>query len=221
MALLLIAAGVPPIGDAGRDPLRDKIVASARAVPPAKLSFERTTRLERKGGGSLTRQLRTERWDGARWTLVSIDGHAPSERERRSMERRKDAENVPGYHELARIVAAATERRTDAQGRTVLVVPVLPAGSVMADGKDISAHLQAEAVLGSRSGEPWVERLTVTAREPFKLNLLIKVTSFEQINNYRISTDGEPRLVAQQNDSVGSMFGYTGGEKSEVLYAYR
>jgi hypothetical protein len=221
-AVLLVAAGLPPLGDVVQDPLRDQIIASAKAVPPAKLSFERTTRLERKGGGSLTKQLRTERWDGMRWTLVSVNGHTPSERERRSLSRRSDAANVPGYHELARIVAVANASRIDSRGRTVLLVPVLPAGSVLADGKDISAHLQAEAVLGSRNdGEPWVERLTVTAREPFKLNFLIKVTSFEQVNNYRISTDGEPRLIAQQNDSVGSMFGYSGGEKSEVLYAYR
>ena len=220
-AFLLAAAGLPPVGDIMRDPLREQIVASASAVSPQQLSFERTTRLERKGGGSLLRQVRTERWDGENWTLVSIDGKEPSAREHKALERRIRSEQVPGYHQLARIMAAAKEQRTDERGRTVLIVPVLPAGSVMADGKDISSHLQGEAVLGARGGRPWVQRLTVTQREPFKLNLLIKVTSFEQINDYRMSSDGAPRLVAQINDSVGSMFGYSGGEKSEVLYAYR
>jgi hypothetical protein len=220
-AVLLMAAALPQVGDGGSDPLRAQIIASAKAVSPAKLSFERTTRLERKGGGSLTRQTRTERWDGERWTLVSVDGVTPTERERREMQRRAAAENVPGYHELARIVAAATERRIDANGQTVLLIPRLPDGTVMADGKDISSHLRAEAVLAKRGNEAWVERLTMREREPFKLNFLIKVTNFEQVSNYRISADGEPRLIAQQNDSVGSMFGYTGGEKSEILYAYR
>jgi hypothetical protein len=220
-SVLLMAAALPSIGAIGPDPLRDEIIATASALSPERLSFERTTRLERKGGGSLLRQVRTERWDGARWTLVSIDGKAPSAREQRALERKIGQADVPGYHQLARIMAAARDKRLDDQGRTVLIVPVLPDGSVLADGKDISSHLKGEAVLGNKSGKPWVQRLTVTQREPFKLNLLIKVTSFEQVNDYRISADGAPRLVAQVNDSVGSMFGYTGGEKSEVLYAYR
>jgi len=220
-AFFLVSASLPPVGDLIRDPVRDQIIASARAVSPEQLSFERTTRLERKGGGSLLRQVRTERWDGERWTLVSIDGKDPSAREQRALERRIGTEQVPGYYQLARIMAAAKDQRVDDNGRTVLIVPVLPAGSVLADGKDISSHLQGEAVLGNRNGRPWVQRLTVTQREPFKLNLLIKVTSFEQVNDYRISAEGAPRLVAQVNDSVGSMFGYSGGEKSEVLYAYR
>ena len=221
LSVFLVAAALPSVGAIGDPPLRDEIVASASALSPDRLSFERTTRLERKGGGSLLRQVRTERWDGERWTLVSIDGKNPSSREQRALERRTRPEDVPGYHQLARIMAAATAQRVDEHGRTVLIVPVLPAGSVLADGKDISSHLKGEAVLGNRGGKPWVQRLTVTQREPFKLNLLIKVTSFEQVNDYRISADGAPRLVAQVNDSVGSMFGYTGGEKSEVLYAYR
>jgi len=220
-AIFLTAAALPPMSNASRDPLREQIIASASALPPGKLDFDRTTRLERKGGGSLLRQVRTERWDGEHWTLVSVDGKDPSERERRALQRRENTDDVPGYHQLARIMAAAQDRRIDESGRTILMVPVLPAGTVLADGKDISQHLKGEAILGNRAGRPWVERLTVSEREPFKLNLLIKVTSFEQVNNYRISADGEPRLVAQRNASVGSMFGYSGGEKSEVLYAYR
>ncbi len=218
LALLLTAASLPVAVVDGRDPLRDSIVAAAGAQSPSSLSFDRVTRLVRKGGGSTTRQVRVERWDGERWTLMSINDEPPSPSERAKAAR---AAGVPGYHELARIVAAATERRVDSDGRTVLLVPVLPTGSVIADGKDISAHLQAEAVLGTRAGMPWVAQLRVMNRESFKLNMLIKVTEFEQVNDYKLDAQGHPRLVAQQNDSQGSMFGFAGGEKSEVLYAYR
>ncbi|GGI75611.1 hypothetical protein GCM10007973_10680 [Polymorphobacter multimanifer] len=218
LAVLLTAASLPVAVVDGRDPLRDAIVAAAGAQSPATVSFDRVTRLVRTGGGSTTRQVRVERWDGARWTLVSIDDQPPSSAERARAAR---SASVAGYHQLARIVAAATERGGDSDGRTVLVVPVLPAGSVIADAKDISAHLQAEAVLGLRAGMPWVAQLRVLNRESFRLNMLIKVTEFEQVNDYKLDAQGQPRLVAQQNDSQGSMFGFSGGEKSEVVYAYR
>lgn len=218
LAFCLMGASLPTASEGLRDPLRDQIIASASAVSPAALAFDRVTRLVRKGGGTTVRQVRIERWDGARWTLVSINDKAPTPADRARAAR---SGMVPGYHELARIVAAATERQLDAEGRTVLLVPVLPAGSVVADGRDISAHLKAEAVLGMRGGHAWVERLTVREHEAFKLNMLIKVTSFEQVNDYRLDAQGQPRLMAQQNDSIGSMFGFSGGEKSEVVYAYR
>jgi len=61
----------------------------------------------------------------------------------------------------------------------------------------------------------------VKARENFKLNLLIKVTNFEQISDYRLGPDGRPRLASQTADSKGSMFGFVVGETNEVVYAYR
>jgi hypothetical protein len=218
LILALTGASLPTATADGREQLRDAIVASSAAQSPTSLSFDRVTRLVRKGGGSTTRQVRVEHWDGARWTLVSINDHPPSSSERAKSSR---SAGVPGYHELARIVAAATDRRVDADGRTLLLVPVLPTGSVIADGKDISEHLQAEAVLGTRGGMPWVAQLRVVNREAFKLNLLIKVTEFEQVSDYRLDAQGQPRLMAQQNDSQGSMFGFAGGEKSEIVYAYR
>jgi hypothetical protein len=216
--LALTGASLPQVGKLSESTLRTQLVAAAAAVSPADLAFERVTRLERKGGGSKVKQTRIERWDGAHWTLVSINGAVPSSAERAKAAR---DDTVPGYHQLARIMAAATEQWVDANGRTVLLVPELPKGSVVADGRDISEHLRGEAVLGARGGAPWVERLTVTARETFKLNLLIKVTNFEQVNDYRLDPNGHPRLVAQANGSVGTMFGISGGETSEVLFAYR
>ena len=61
----------------------------------------------------------------------------------------------------------------------------------------------------------------------FKLNLLIKVTNFEQISDYRLGPYGRPRLARQTADSKGSkgskgsIFGFGGGETNEVVYAYR
>jgi hypothetical protein len=61
----------------------------------------------------------------------------------------------------------------------------------------------------------------VKARENFKLSLLIKVTNFVQVSDYRLCPDGRPRLASQTADSKGSMFGFVGGETNKVVYACR
>ncbi len=215
--LLASAAANAPLAD----PVSERIIATAKATTPAELSFDRTTTMVRDGGGTTTRTVLVERWDGSRWTLVRRNGKVPTADQRRSAEAEAKASPVPGYYRLAELVSAATERRTDADGRTVLVIPVLPEGSVRSDSKDISRHLSGEVTIGSANGKPFVERLRVKARENFKLNLLIRVHSFEQISEYGLDAAGRPRLRTQTADSRGSMFGFPGGMKSEITYAYR
>jgi hypothetical protein len=59
----------------------------------------------------------------------------------------------------------------------------------------------------------------VEARENFKLNLLIKVTNFVQISDYRLGPDCRPRLASQTADSKGSMFGFERKAARLVLLA--
>ena len=214
MVMLMAAAPAP-------DPVRDRIIADARAMNPGSLAFDRTTTMVRKGGGSVTTINLVERWDGKAWTLISHNGRPPSEAEKRAAEKIAAASPAPGYYRLADLLAAASDSSTDAQGRTVLHIPQLPAGSVRTDNADISSHLRAEAIVGTHGGHAFVERVHVSAREGFKLNFLIKVTSFEQISDYKLDTDGRPRLTSQSADSAGTMFGFPGGETSQITYAYR
>lgn len=215
IALALMAAA-PAV-----DPVRDRIVAEAKAINPATLSFDRTTNQTRKGGGTSSKVTTLERWDGKRWTLVAVNGKRPTASEKRDREAAAAAAPVPGYHQLATIVAAATEARVDDKGRTVLLIPVMPANTVRTDSADISSHLKAEATLAETNGQVWVEQVRVTEREPFKLNMLIKVTDFERVDDYRLGSDGKPQLASQSADSMGSMFGISGGETNKITYAYR
>jgi hypothetical protein len=208
-------------GAAATDPLRDRLIADARAVSPEALDFDRKTSLVRKGGGTQTNISMVERWDGNRWTLVSLNGRVPTAAQKREAERVAASAPVPGYHRLAGLLATATEPRIDAQGRTVMTIPVLPANSVRTDTSDISSHLKAEVIVGDRDGKPFVEQVQMSARETFKLNALIKVKTFEMTSRYAVDGKGPPRLANQTANSVGSLFGIPGGETSQVSFTYR
>lgn len=214
LVLLIAAVPVP-------QSLRDRLVAEAGALPPEQLAFERTTKSVRTGGGTTTNVSLVERWDGKKWTLLSISGAKPTSTERREHERVAKAGPVPGYHRLAPLLSAATISETDAQGRVRWHVPKLPIGSVRTDSADISNHLQADLWIGKRGDSYYIDRLHITAREPFKMNLLIKVTDFDQIVDYQPGADGKPRLVSQISESKGTMFGFPGGEKAQVTFVYR
>lgn len=219
LASLLLAAA--PADELRLEPLREAIITDARAADPASISFDRTTTAVRRGPGIKEKTVTVERWDGKRWALVSVNGNAPSASHMKTFRKATAASPVPGYHRMATLLAAASDISVDGDGRKVLKIPVLPAGTVHTDTADISSHLSGEAVIASNDGKPYVLRLKVRARENFKLNLLIKVTNFEQVSDYRLGPDGRPRLASQSADSKGQMFGFTGGETNEVTYAYR
>lgn len=214
-SVLLIAAAPVPTA------VRDRLIADATALPPEQLAFDRTTKSVRTGGGTTTRISLVERWDGKKWTLLSIAGAKPSAAERHDHERLARAAPVPGYHRLALLLAAATTVTTDGQGRQLWHIPMLPSGSVRTDSGDISDHLQADARLARRGDGYIVDQLRITAREPFKMNLLIKVSDFEQVIDYQPGSDGKPRLISQKSESKGTMFGFPGGEKAQVTFAYK
>lgn len=215
--LLTTGTAAPPLTDG----VTERIIATARAMTPAELAFDRSTTSVKKGGGMVTRTAVIERWDGRQWALVSFNGKPPTAEQRRGVEKETRAVPVPGYHQMAGLIAAATERRTDDQGRTVLVIPQLPANAVRTDAKDISRYLSAEAVIGHANGQPYVERLTVKSHENFKLNFLIRVTSFSQVSSYAPAADGRPHLTAQAVVSQGDLLGIPGGMKSDTVFAYR
>lgn len=216
----LLMAATPP-DELRLESLRDAIITEARAADAATIAFDRTTTAVRRGPGIKEKTVTVERWDGRRWALISVNGKLPSASHLKTFRKATAANPVPGYHRLAALMAAASAISVDGDGHKVLTIPVLPAGTVSTDTSDISSHLSGEAVIANNDGRPYVARLKVRARENFKLNLLIKVTNFEQISDYRLGPDGHPRLASQSADSKGQMFGFTGGQTDEVIYAYR
>jgi hypothetical protein len=223
-APLLLLAAAPVLADMAAPavaPLRDRLVADAGALPPSRLLFDRASETSRTGGGKTSTNRLTDTWNGKQWQLVSTHGRAPSASERAGHEGTAAAMPVPGYYQLAPIVAAATASSIDAQGRTLLLIPIMPANSVRTDTSDISQHMQGEVRLARTADGLWVDQLRVTAREPFKLNMLLKVVRFEQTSEYALGVDGKPRLIRQKSEANGAIFGFPGGEKAQTSFVYR
>jgi hypothetical protein len=212
-ALLLAAAPTAPV--------RDAIIAHASALSPQKLVFTRTITVTRRGpGGQASTNVRVDRWDGRQWQLLSVDGKPPSADAAAEAAQTLAAGTVPGYHNFARLLAGATPSR-DKAGNIVLTVPQIPAGMVRTGNNDISENLAGQALVTLVKGKPMVSRFTVTAREAFKINMMTKVTSFRQTSDYQPDASGTPRLVRQQSDTTGEMFGVSGSQSSETVFAYR
>lgn len=221
IGVLMPVAAFSTMAMAPAEMLRDRLIADARATPPSSLVFERTTVMRRASPISKSTVTRVERWDGRAWTLESVDGRKPSSSEAREAQKLAAAAPMPGYHRLAAMLATAADTSIDAQGRTVLHIPRLPAGTITNGKDDLSEHMMADATIGDRNGQPWVQRFKVSARERFKMGPLITVTTFEQVSDYKLDSNGNPRIAAEMADSVGSMFGQTGGESRQITYAYR
>ena len=220
--LVLVALATTAASAAPTDPLRDRIIAGAGAQVPASLTFDRTVSITQKGGGQIDHVVRVERWDGRGWTLLSMNGKPPSASDIRNAAKAQSTLPVPGYYRLATLLTAATERATDAQGHTVYRIPQLPPGSVPSSDGDLSQHLAGEATVATTpAGEPWVQRLKLTAREPFKIGWMLKVAKFEQVSEYKLDPAGVPRLATQIADSTGTLLGISGGEHNEVVFVYR
>lgn len=214
--LLLAPAALLCIAASPVEQTRDRILAEARAIAPATLAYDRTMTVTQAGGGDKATQTRVDRWDGKTWTLLSLDGKPPSASDAAKYRKATTAANVPGYHRLAMLAGATAA--TDAQGRTVLRLANLPPASVITNGKDVSEHFHAEAVVAT-GPRPFVQQLRVTARAPFRMMLVAKIESFTTVSDYRF--DGStPRLVRQLADIRGSMMGKDGMQRIETIFTY-
>lgn len=219
LVLAALAAGLTAPALAAADPLLDRLRADAAAADPADVAFESvvTATGPRKDESRVT----VERWDGRVWTLVSINGKAPSTAEADKFRRQKaDERNIPGYGRLATYLSGTVEKRTDAAGNTVYFIPELPKGSFILWG-DNSRHFSGEALVAQSPAGPYIKRFRAWVREPFRMRVVIKVERFDLVNDYAVD-DGRRVLVRQQSDSNGALLGQTGTMRIDSQFsAYR
>lgn len=191
----LIAA--PAHADAALEQLR----AEARATAPA--PFERTLRIEPANGPAV---VRVDRFDpraapGRQWTLLSIDGRAPTAEDVRRHQRETSRQPVPGFHRLNELLAGpptAIERQGE---RTIYRWQSLKAGAVpTGQGPDLSERLSAEAVVSGPAARPRLEQVRIRAAQPFAIMGVARMNRFEAVSLYAL--EGDRHRLARQTTEV-------------------
>ena len=211
---VILAQGVTAAPTA--DPLLQKIIAGARAVPPSAIRFERTTKSGgRDQSGPAESEVRVDRWDGRQLTRISSNGRPATAEEVEKA--RKAATIVPGYHRIADYLAAGARRTSDSAGQIGYHLDRLPKGIVNMGG-DRSDKIAGDVTIDTSGPQPFVSRVHFYATKGFSIMFVARVDRFDQVLEYRLGSDGRPMLVRSIQTLAGSQFGKTGETRTESTY---
>lgn len=218
--LLSAATAALPARAATEASLKQILAESAKAPVTG---FERTVKAEVRPEGDDGPVQLVERFTptgpaSGRWSLVSMDGKAPTAKQ---VERHRKASAeavIPGFHRLHLVLSPAPTKRTDVGGKSVFLWPSLPEGAVTTSGGDISRNLSAEATVEEVGGRPLISKVRIFAAKPFKIRGIATMNSFEVVSHYRLN-GATPVLVSQtSNSDVKAPFGLGGVRRSVMTY---
>jgi hypothetical protein len=204
--------------------LAEILAAEARSLGANGFAFTRTIDVDgAETSGKRERRVVVERYDPSkapalRWTLLSIDGRAPTAEEVKEAGKRTRQSPVPGYWRIADWVAAPT--RTEVNGGTAtLHFEQLPKGALKGGPVDLSEDMIGIAHVTGVGSRPWVERVRFALKRPVRKMLVARIDRLEIENRYRLSDDGRPILVEQVTNMAGVMLGKSGSNRTVVRFS--
>ena len=223
VTVLCFGAISPAVAQQNRDELKQRVLAHAQSLSPDDYAFTRTIRSETTSGDKTEKKVTIEKFDptkpvDARWTLISIDGAAPSAEQLKS--HRKEAAKrriVPGYHRVAAYFGSPATA-TESGGKTVFRFASLPKGAISILDTDVSHNASAEASVTPTGDMPFVEQVRFTIK-PMRVKLLMKIDRFETTARYRIGPGGKPFLMESTSDMTGSGMGREGTMRNATTYS--
>ncbi len=204
------------------DPMLQSILAQSAKAPV--VGFERTVRAEVRANPEKEPATVVERFvpkspTSGTWTLVSVDGRKPTQKELEAAAKNTGNGVIPGFHRLHVVLGAPPSRRTESGGRTVFHWNSLPEGAVTTPGGDISSKLSAEAHVEEQGGKPIISHVRIYAAKPFKIRGIATMHSFDVTSLYKPGTSGLPFLTAQTSASdVSAPFGMGGKRRSSISF---
>ena len=206
------------------DALKERIVAHARTVGPDDYSFTRTARTEQTEGEKKEARTTVEKYDprksaDEKWTLVTIDGRAPTADELKAHRKEAPKRRVSHYGRVATYFGAQSTATVGPNGRTVFQFAQLPKESVIVNTSDLSSSSIAEATVDTSGAVPFVEQARFTLTKPARLMVVAKVDKFEATTRYKLMPDGRPVPTEQVSDMTGSMMGKAGRIRTTLTYS--
>ena len=223
VTLLWIGATATTVAQQNHDELKQRVLAQAQSLSPDDYAFTRKIRSETTSSGKTEKKVTIEKFDptkspDARWTLVSVDGAAPSAEQLKTHQKESARRRVvPGYHRVAAYLGSPATA-TESGGKTVFRFASLPKGSVSLLESDVSHNAAAEAVVGETDGAPFVEQVRFTLK-PMRIKLLMKIERFHTESRYRIGPGGKPFLMESSSEMSGSGMGREGTMRNTTTYS--
>jgi hypothetical protein len=169
-------------------------------------------------------EVRVDRFDprapaGRQWSLLSVNGRAPTRQEQADHRKLVSSLPVPGFYRLSAILAGEPERSVDAKGRILYRWNSLPPKSMPTPGPDISTRMAAEAIVEKSGNKPIVRSVRLFAPRPFPVMAVAKVNAFDLQNYYSEGEGGTPVLIAQTGATdISAPFGQGVRQTSETKF---
>jgi hypothetical protein len=193
------------------DDLQNQVVAVAAATRANMYSFRRTVTIN----SNLAKpKVYIEQFDprqpaGNQWTLISVDGHAPSAREADNA-RNSARDPFPPYVAVAKWFGGpATRSETAPNYATYQFASLLP-GTLKFGSHDASPDTQAEAVVNRAGSAPFIEQVHMTSTKGFNTMMVASLKSLTFTMRYRQMPDGSVVPVDALSDITGSAMGKSG-----------
>ena len=203
--------------------MQERVLAVARTVTAEDYAFTRFVRTERMESGRVTQRTELERYDPAkpleqRWTLVAVDGRAPTAEELTKHARDAARRRVAHYGRIVNYFGAPATTSINAKGRTVFRFTSLPPESVVLSGNDVSANVICEAAVNTGGAVPFIDEVRFTLTKPMRVKVVARIERGEVISRFRLMPDGKPVPVEHSSDVYGSLMGRQGRIKSVLTY---
>jgi hypothetical protein len=202
------------------DEVQNQILAAAKATSAATYSFRRTMVIQQTGQPrkTLVEQYDPRRREADQWSLVSIDGRAPTAKEIADARKAKRGP-VPSYGELTKWIAAPANRTSPGPGYALYRFASLPAGTLKIGSHDASADTQAEVLVNIKDKVPVVERVRLRSTKGFRMMLVASIDSMMIDQRYRLLPDGHAVPSQANSDMSGSMLGKAGRVQADASYS--
>ena len=219
----VLCLGSAALAQENANALKQRILVQAQSIAADDYAFTRTVRNDVTAASNKEQTVTVEKYDptksaSSRWSLISVNGAAPSAEVLKKFQKESEKRRVPGYHRLANYLGSPAIASQDAQGRTVFRFSTLPKDSVVVVNSDVSDKATAEVVVNATSETPFAEQVRLTVK-PTRIKLVMKLNSFDATSRYRIGPEGKPLLVEQISEMSGSGLGQEGTMRSVATYS--
>jgi hypothetical protein len=217
-AVFVFSLSLPELARA--DALQQQVLAAAKTVTSRDFAFTQTLNAQRTGkpANNVVQHYDPRRGVTA-WTLVKVDGRAPTAKESADAAKQFAKAQVPSYARIAEWFGAPATRIATTPTSVTYRFASLPKGVIKMGSYDASANTSAEAIVNTSGRIPFVERTRFSSNTSFRMMMVVKVERFIIVTANRLLPDGRPVPASVVTEFAGSFMGSAQTMKMQMAYS--